>query len=66
MRGLLEFRTKCVRQFVEHMKKWLSNWELKQEFLSNLRKEFAADAALLLQAIDRVAERGTEGVEVIR
>lgn len=25
-----EFRTKCIVNFVNKMKKWLSNWELKQ------------------------------------
>lgn len=33
-----EFKTKCIRQYVSKMKRWLGNWELKQEFLGNLRK----------------------------
>lgn len=27
------------------MKKWLDNWTLKQEYLVNLRKQFACDSA---------------------
>ena len=34
------FRTKCVNQFVYKMKRWLNNWELKKEYLVNLKKEF--------------------------
>ena len=37
MTKLGEFKTKCVKQFINHMKKWLNNWELKQEYLVNLR-----------------------------
>ncbi len=35
----MDFKTKCIMTFVENMKKWLSNWELKQEYLKNLRME---------------------------
>jgi hypothetical protein len=34
----VEFKTKCIRKFVEMMKLWLDNWTLKQEYLVNLRK----------------------------
>jgi predicted nuclease with TOPRIM domain len=40
---LCEFKTKCIRQFISNMKKWLNNWELKQEFLVNLRNEFLVE-----------------------
>lgn len=30
MENLCDFKTKCIRQFINHMKKWLNNWELKQ------------------------------------
>jgi hypothetical protein len=43
MGKLSEFKTKCIRQFIHHMKKWLANWELKQEFLVNLRHQFAIE-----------------------
>jgi hypothetical protein len=31
------------------MKKWLNNWELKQEYLVNLRKEFGADSEVFMR-----------------
>lgn len=34
---LLDFKTKCIRNFIANMKKWLDNWTLKQEYLVNLR-----------------------------
>lgn len=39
---LNEFKTKCALTFIEKMKKWLNNWELKQEYLVNLKKDYAA------------------------
>jgi hypothetical protein len=27
---LMQFKTKCIVNFVEKMKMWLNNWELKQ------------------------------------
>jgi hypothetical protein len=47
MSKLSEFKTKCIREFVERMKKWLNNWELKQEYLVNLRSEFVIDSSSL-------------------
>lgn len=49
---LNEFKTKCIRQFVGSMKKWLNNWELKQEYLVNLRAEFAVDSQLMREKLD--------------
>ena len=43
MEKLFEFKTKCIRQYVTEMKNYLNNWELKQEYLVNLRKEFVLD-----------------------
>lgn len=43
----IQFKTKCIKTFVAKMKKWLGNWELKQEYLVNLRKAFALDQSLL-------------------
>lgn len=51
MGKVIEFRTKCIHRFIENMKKWLNNWEFKQEFLVNLRKEFAYDSNLLIENI---------------
>lgn len=39
---LNEFKTKCALTFIGKMKKWLNNWELKQEYLVNLKKDYAA------------------------
>jgi hypothetical protein len=44
MHKVLEFKTKCIIKFVDMMKKWLDNWTVKQEYLVDLRKEFAADS----------------------
>jgi len=30
MRSINDFKTKCIRDFVIRMQKWLYNWELKQ------------------------------------
>jgi hypothetical protein len=49
---LNEFKTKCIRQFVGSMKKWLNNWELKQEYLVNLRSEFAVDSQLMREKLE--------------
>ena len=27
---IIKFKTKCVHNFIEKMKKWLDNWTLKQ------------------------------------
>jgi hypothetical protein len=37
MQKLMDFKTGWIIKYVEKMKKWLSNWELKQEYLKNLR-----------------------------
>jgi len=47
MAKLNEFKTKCIRNFVNNMQKWLDNWTLKQEYLVNLRNQFAADSVVL-------------------
>lgn len=39
----MAFKTKCVQNFIEKMKKWLDNWTLKQDYLVNLRNQFALD-----------------------
>ncbi len=36
------------------MKKWLNNWELKQEYLVNLRREFTADSNAFLNKIEDI------------
>ena len=33
----MDFKTKWIINYVEKMKMWLNNWELKQEYLKNLR-----------------------------
>jgi hypothetical protein len=44
-KDLMAFKTKCVHNFIEKMKKWLDNWTLKQEYLVGLRDQFALDTA---------------------
>ena len=56
MGRLTDFKTKCIRRFVEYMKKWLNNWELKQEFLVNLRKEFIVQNVNMHQALSTMEE----------
>lgn len=50
-----EFRVKCIRAYIEKMKKWLGNWEFKQEFLVGLRKEFACDAEMMMEGLAKLA-----------
>jgi hypothetical protein len=33
------------------MKRWLNNWELKKEYLANLRKQFGVDNEQMNQTI---------------
>jgi hypothetical protein len=40
MRKVMDFKTGWIIKYVEKMKMWLSNWELKQEYLKNLRVEY--------------------------
>jgi hypothetical protein len=56
MSKLGEFKTKCVKQFIAQMKKWLNNWELKQEFLVNLRNEFAIENENMHREINEMME----------
>ena len=56
MEKLFEFKTKCISQYVTEMKNYLTNWELKQEYLVNLRKEFALDHDLLLHHLQKAKE----------
>lgn len=60
MSKVIEFRTKCIHNFIEHMKRWLNNWEFKQEFLVNLRKEFAYDSGLLIEIFENTKDRPFE------
>lgn len=53
-----EFKTKCIRKFVSNMQKWLDNWSLKQEYLVNLRKEFAAHSLEYAARVKQERERG--------
>lgn len=63
---LLEFRAKCVRQFVEQMKNWLFNCKLRHEFLGNLRKDFATDAVLLISMTYKAIDRGDKGAKEMK
>lgn len=38
------------------MKRWLNNWEFKQEFLVNLRKEFAHDSMQLMEILEKIKD----------
>ena len=57
MRGLLDFKTRCIRQFVAYMKRWLNNWELKQDFLINLRKDFGIENANMHQTLNALRDK---------
>lgn len=37
---MVEFKTKCITEFVEKMKNWYNNWTFKNEYLIELKKEF--------------------------
>lgn len=37
-------KTTAIRHFVEMMQKWVQNFEIKEDTLVSLRKEFAFDA----------------------
>jgi hypothetical protein len=39
MTKVTDFKTMCIRTFIERMQKWVNNWELKQDYLVRLRKE---------------------------
>lgn len=52
---IIRFKTKCVHNFIEKMKKWLDNWTLKQEYLVGLRDEFSMDTAALKKLISELA-----------
>lgn len=58
-----EFRVKCIREYIAKMKKWLGNWEFKQEFLVGLRKEFACDSEKMMEGL---AWLGVENEEIRR
>lgn len=44
---LNEFKTNCIRNFIDNMKKWLDNYTLKSEYLGNMRKQFFFDSIRL-------------------
>lgn len=46
---MIIFRGQCVRNFIQKMQHLLENWELKQEYLKNLRNEFAFDSENLVK-----------------
>ncbi len=45
------------------MKKWLNNWELKQEYLVNLRKEYAAITLAINKLLEEMACKDYKEVE---
>jgi hypothetical protein len=53
-KDLIAFKTKCVYNFIEKMKKWLDNWTLKQEYLVGLRDQFALDTVKMTQLISQI------------
>ena len=54
MDKLIEFRTKCIKQYIREMKNYLTNWELKQEYLVNLGKEFVYDNQKVKECLDKL------------
>ena len=50
------FKTNCALKFIGMMKKWLGNWDLKQEYLVGLRKEFAVKNNDINDALKKVEE----------
>lgn len=48
---IIKFKTLCVQNFIEKMKKWLDNWTLKQEYLVRLRDEFSMNTVALRKLI---------------
>ena len=42
---LVQDKTDAIRTYIEKMRTWLFNYEVKRDFLGGLRKEFAADSA---------------------
>ena len=51
----MAFKTKCVQNFIEKMKKWLDNWTLKQDYLVNLRNQFALDTVRMNSGLAQLA-----------
>lgn len=39
------------------MKKWLNNWELKQEYLVNLKKDYAALTIAVSSKLKKMAQK---------
>ena len=37
-------KTDCINTFIKKLEKWVNNYEVKQEFLGNLRKEFVVNS----------------------
>ena len=52
---VIRFKTKCVLNFIEKMKKWLENWTLKQEYLVGLRDEFSMNTEKIKKLIADLA-----------
>lgn len=58
--NLIQFKTKCVINFIEKMKKWLDNWTLKQEYLVNLRNEFTFESPKMVELIESLSDGSTK------
>lgn len=41
---IVEEKTDAIRDFVERMRTWVENYEIKRDLLGRLRKEFARDS----------------------
>lgn len=53
----MNFKTKCVQNFIQKMKKWLDNWTLKQEYLVGLRDQFAMDSLRMNDLITQLSSQ---------
>lgn len=56
MTKFTDFKTMCIRTFIERMKKWLNNWELKQDYLVRLRKESVIVFSRIVGSLGRLKD----------
>ena len=51
---VVQDKTDAILTFVEKMRMWVANYEIKRDFLGGLRKEFVADSTELSELIDHL------------
>lgn len=55
MQEMNRLKTESIIKFVKMMQKWVENFELKEEHLGSLRKEFVVDSQEIDKTLGRVA-----------